>query len=341
MAERRIYIDSSPGEARAAIAVGGRAERLLIEREGDSWPRLGARLRARVALVDKSLGLAMLDLGEGLQASLRLKADRAPPVQGQSLDIEIAIEPQGGKPAVARVAPEADAPEDTSLEARLAALAPNASLTEGSRARAFIDAAEDEALAVEHALPGGGSLAIEPTRALVSVDIDLGSGGGRDAKRAARQANLTALAELGRLLRLKALGGLVVVDLVGRGHDGQALARAAQGAFAADQPGVVIGPVTKFGTLELALPRRYRPVREVLCGPDGRLTDRSLGLRLVRAIEREAAADPGARLRVTCAPEVAAAATGPAKALAGIIGARFEIVADPGKVRDVWDIARL
>ena len=146
-------------------------------------------------------------------------------------------------------------------------------------------------VSIIHALPGGGSIAIEPTRALVSVDVDLGSGGGRDAKRAARQANLAALAELGRLLRLKALGGLVVIDLVGRGHDGQALARAAQTAFGPDQPGVVIGPVTRFGTLELALPRRYRPVREILCGPDGRLTDRSLALRLVRAIEREAAAE--------------------------------------------------
>jgi Ribonuclease G/E len=340
MAERRIYIDRSPGEVRAAIAVGGRAERLLIERDGDAWPRLGTRARARVALVDRSLGLAMLDLGQGREATLRLKADRAPPVQGQSLDVEIAIEPQGGKPAVARVLGEAGVAEDLSLEARLAALAPGASLTEGLRARAFIDAAEDEAVAVEHALPGGGSIAIEPTRALVAVDIDLGSGGGRDAKRAARQANLTALAELGRLLRLKALGGLVVVDLVGRGHDGQALARAAQTAFAADQPGVVLGPVTKFGTLELALPRRYRPVREILCGRDGRPTDRTLALRLVRAIEREGAADPGARLRVACAPDIAAAATGPAAALAGIIGARFEVVADPAKARDAWDIVQ-
>jgi hypothetical protein len=341
MAERRIYIDRGPGEVRAAVAVGGRAERLLIERDGEAFPRLGTRARARVVLVDRSLGLAMLDLGQGLQASLRLKADRAPPVQGQSLDVEIAIEPQGGKPAVARAMPEAEAGAPPSLEAQLAALAPGAALTEGSRARAFIDAAEDEALAVEHALPGGGSIAIEPTRALVSVDVDLGSGGGRDAKRAARQANLAALAELGRLLRLKALGGLVVIDLVGRGHDGQALARAAQTAFGPDQPGVVIGPVTRFGTLELALPRRYRPVREILCGPDGRLTDRSLALRLVRAIEREAAADPGGRLRVACAPEIAAAAAGPGAVLAGIVGARFEIVADPAKARDVWDIAPL
>jgi hypothetical protein len=341
MADRCIYIDKSPGETRGAIALGGRPERLLIDRDGDAYPRLGARRRARVVLVDRTLGLAMLDLGDGQEASLRLKADRPPPVQGESLDVDIAIEPQGGKPAVARVL-SGEAPpveEPTSMEARLIALAPGAQVIAGAQARALIDEAEEEALAEEHALPGGGSLAVEPTRALVAVDIDLGSGGGRDAKRAARQANMTGLVELARLLRLKALGGLVVVDLVGRGHDGPALARAAQGAFAADQPGVVFGPITRFGTLELALPRRHRPVHEILCGADGRPTDRTLALRLVRALEREAVANPGARLTATCAPAVAAAASGPAGALAGIIGARFEIIADLACPRDRWDIS--
>lgn len=341
MADRRIYIDRSPGEARAVVTLAGRPERLLIEREGEAWPRLGERGRARVTLVDRTLGLAVLDLGDGREASLRLKADRPAPVQGQALDVEIAIEPQGGKPAVARILADDIAPPSppASLEARLAVQAPGAAVIDGSAARDMVDQAEEEALAVEHPLPGGGSLAIETTRALVAVDIDLGSGGGRDAKRAARQANMTALVELGRLLRLKALGGLVVVDLVGRGHDGPALARTAQGAFAADQPGVVIGPVTRFGTLELALPRRHRPVREILWGADGKPTARTLALRLVRAIERQAAAEPGARLLAICAPEVAAAAAGPAGALAGIIGARFEVLPDPAFPNDRWDIA--
>src|SRR5215472_14880529 len=164
MAERRIYIDKAPGETRGVVTLDGRPERLLIEREGETWPRLGLRRRARVTLVDRALGLAVLDLGEGQEASLRLKADRAPPVQGQSLDIEIAIEPQGGKPAVARVlGPEAGfdgAERSPSLEQRLAALAPDAPVTLGAEARSVADEAEDEALAVEHALGGGASLAI-------------------------------------------------------------------------------------------------------------------------------------------------------------------------------------
>jgi hypothetical protein len=340
MADRRIYIDKAPGETRGVVTLDGRPERLLVERDEEAWPRLGLRRRARVTLVDRNLGLAVLDLGEGQEASLRLKADRAPPVQGQFLDIEIAIEPQGGKPALARMLPAeaGPAPRPPSLEERLRLLAPGAPVVVGPEARAAADEAEDEALAIEHALGGGVSLAIEPTRALTAVDIDLGSAGS-DGKRAARQANQAALAALGRLLRLKALGGLVVVDLVGRGHDGPALSRAVQGAFAADQPGVVIGPVTKFGALELALPRRFRPVREILCDRAGLPTARTLALRLVRAIERQARALPGDRLAVRCAPEIAAAAAGPAETLKGIIGARFEVVPDPALRLDQWDIA--
>jgi len=339
MAERRIYIDRAPGETRGVVTLDGRAERLLIERDGEAWPRLGLRRRARVVLVDRALGLAMLDLGEGQEASLRLKADRAPPVQGQSLDIEIAIEPQGGKPAVARaLPPDVEAAEGLPLEQRLDVLAPGARVILGAQARAVADKAEEEALAVEHRLGGGVSLAIEPTRALTAVDIDLAAASG-DGKRAAQKANLTALGALGRLLRLKALGGLVVVDLVGRGHDGPPLARAAQAAFAADQPGVVIGPVTKFGTLELALPRRYRPVREILRDASGQASARTLALRFVRAIERQARAAPGDRLLARCAPEVAAAVAGPAEALKGIVGARFEVIPDLALGREQWDIA--
>lgn len=340
MADRRIYIDEAPGETRGVVTLDGRPERLLIEREGESWPRLGLRRRARVALVDRALGLAVLDLGEEQEASLRLKADRAPPAEGQFLDVEIAIEPQGGKPAVARVLTSEAAGDRApqSFEQSLALLAPGAPVILGAEARSVADEAEDEALAVEHALGGGVSLAIEPTRALTAVDVDLGSAGG-DGKRAARQANLAALAALGRLLRLKALGGLVVVDLVGRGHDGPALARAVQAAFAADQPGVVIGPVTKFGTLELALPRRYRPLREILCDAAGRPGIQTLALRFVRAVERQARAVPGGRFAARCAPEIAAAAAAPAETLKGIIGARFEVVPDPALRPDQWDIA--
>ena len=346
MSERRLYIDEGPGETRGVLAVGGRPERLLSYRPAQDFPRLGAGYRARVVKVDKGAGLALLDLGGGLSAAYRIKPDRSPPVEGQALDIQIAIEPQGDKAAVAHVVgpasgeigPLADPP---SLEARLSALAPGARLIRGPEARAMADQAEDEALAVEHPLPGGGSLAIETTRALTAVDVDLGAGGGGDPKRAARRANLAAIGELARLLRLKALGGLVVIDLVGRGHDGQALSQAVQSAFAPEQPGVIVGPITKFGTLELALPRRLRPVRDSLCGPDGRLSLDTLALRLMRSLEREGRADPGGRLLAQCAPAVWAAAQAYIPGLTAVLGARFEIRADSSLAAEAIKVGAL
>ena len=189
-----------------------------------------------------------------------------------------------------------------------------------------------------HALPGGGVLAVEPTRPLTAIDIDLGATKGQDAKRVTRQANLAALGMAARLLRLKGLGGIVVIDLVGRGHDGAALLAAARTAFAPDNPGVAIGPVGRFGTMELSLPRRTQPLLERLCREDGALTDRTLAQTLIRRIQVEAAAQPGARLLARCAPGVAAAAAPLGVRLAERIGARLSIVADAARPRDSLDL---
>ena len=344
MGERHIYIDTGPGETRGVLAGAGGPERLFIERVGAGYPRLGERYGARVAKIERSAGLAILDLGAGQAAVLRLKPDRAPPAEGRGVEVEISIEPQGDKLAVARsLQARAGAPGllggNMELEARLQVLAPGAEIVRGPEAREAADEASETALAVDHRLPNGGSLAIETTRALTAVDVDLGAGGGRDAKRATRYANIEAIAVLARLMRLKALGGLVVVDLVGRGHDGPALARAVQGAFAPEQPGVVVGPVTKFGTLELAVPRRWRPLRDILCDGTGRPSDQTLALALLRAAEREARANPGSRLAARAAPSVAAAAAAYMGSLTATVGGRVQVVADPTLGRERFEIS--
>jgi Ribonuclease G/E len=189
-----------------------------------------------------------------------------------------------------------------------------------------------------HPLPGGGVLAIEPTRALTAVDIDVGERKGADSKRVARQADLAALHGAARLLRLKGLGGLVIVDLVGRGHDGAALMAAARAAFAPDNPGVAIGPVGRFGTMEISLPRRVRPLAEQLCDEAGRLSPLSAALRMLRRLEAEAKAQPGARFELRCEPATARAAEPAAKALAARIGGRFTLHPDPSIGREAFDV---
>jgi Ribonuclease G/E len=343
MSERRLYLDRGPGESRGVVTLDGRPERLLIRRDGDD-PRLrfGARSVARVASLEPALATAFLDLGGGAEAILPFKSD-AKPVRGQTLEVEIRSEPRRGKLAIARATGEGEgAPRllgpPLDLADELRGFAPEAAIVEGRAARDMADEAEAEALDVLHPLPGGGVLAIEPTRALTAIDVDLGERKGADAKRVTRQANLAALSMAARLLRLKGLGGIVVIDLVGRGHDGNALMAAARAAFGPDNPGVAIGPVGRFGTMELSLPRRIRPVAEVLGRDDGQLSDLTLALRLVRRIEAEAAAQGGARLTARCAPEVERAARPLAALLAARIGARFAIEGDAGLSRDRLEV---
>jgi Ribonuclease G/E len=332
-AVRTLYIDAAPGETRGVVLLGGRPERLLIERPGESAvQRPGAHVAARVRRIDKGLGLAFLDLGDGPDAVLA--AGKL--AEGQAMAVEIVAPARRGKGATARLAGEASgaprllapAPD---LKARLQAFAPDVEIVAGEEARDAADEAEAAALAVEHPLGGGASLAVEPTRALVAVDVDVGGAGGGDARRGSGRVNRLALETGARLLRLKGLGGLVVFDLAGGGQDGPAMLEAAKAAFAADAPGVAFGPVSRFGTLQLTLPWRSRPLAEVLNDEDGRPSALTVALRLARAVEREARSCT--RVRGLCAPEVAEAFEGARAALVARLGPRFDIQADPARAR--------
>ena len=339
MSTRRLYLDTAIGERRGVVTLDGRPERLLIERDGDAAElRLGARLAARVRKVEPAFASAFLELGGGLEALMSYKPDERP-VQGQLLEVEVRSEPRGGKLATVRALGPAEgrpgliAPAP-GLEDQLRIFAKDAAILGGRDARDMADRAEAEALEVVHPLPGGGDIAIEPTRALVAIDIDLGERKGPDAKRVTRQANLTALSEAARLLRLKGLGGIVILDLVGRGHDGNALMTTARAAFGPDNPGVSIGPVGRLGTMELSIPRRGRAIAEILNGPDGRPTDLTLALRLVRALQAEGEVQTGARLNASCAPSVAKLAQPLLAQLVERMGARFALAPDPAWPRE-------
>jgi Ribonuclease G/E len=344
MSARALYMDRAVGETRGVVTLDGRPERLLIRRDGEEERlRCGALLVARVRRVEAALASAFLDLGGGAEAVLPFRPE-ARPVEGQAVAVEIRSEPRPGKLAVVRLdGPAEGAPRllrpPPPIAEQLSAIARGVPVVEGRQAREVADQAQAEALAVVHPLPGGGDIAIETTRALTTVDVDAGERKGADFKRVTRQLNLAALAAGARLLRLKSLGGLVVFDLTGRGHDGAAMLAAARTAFGPDNPGVALGPISRFGTLEMTIPRRTPPVREILCDPDGTLSDRSLALALVRRIEDEAAAQPGARLAARCAPAVASAARDLAGALADRIGARFVLQGEASFGRDRMEVS--
>ena len=323
------------------VVLDGLPERLWIERDGEAArPRLGERHRARVEELSPGLGLARLALAGGLEAALPLSKS-APPHRGAMVEIEIAAESRGAKGAIARLLGPAAGPVERlraapGLEARLKAAAPDAVIEVGEQAREAADEAEEAVLATTHSVAGGLTLHIEPTRALTAVDVDW-SGPARPSAAAAMRANQSALAETARLLRLKAIGGAVVIDLVGFPRERDQIAAAARTAFGPDEPGVVVLPINRFGLLHLVKPHRERPLAQALCADDGRLSARSVAERLARGLERQGRADPGAILVARCAPAVAAEL----RPLLRALGPRFRAQETPGWDRLKTDIGNL
>jgi hypothetical protein len=330
---RRAYLDRSPGEERGVVTLDGRPERLLIAREGDITPRLGARHIGRVEAVSARMGLARLDLGEAA-GTLRLRSG-SPVHVGQRLQLEVVAEPARGKPALLRAV---DGPPGEGRERRLTG-APSVSDVlatlgfvdpeGGDQAREVADDAQAAALAKTYILPGGLDLCIETTRALTSVDVDLAEGA-----MPVERANRLAVEEAARLLRLKSIGGLVAIDLIGFPKAMAPILAAARAAFAPDGSGVAIGAVSRFGVLELAKPHARQPLGEQLLDDGGRPSARTLAQATVRDLERQGRFMPGALLLARRAPEVAALA-GP---LVARLGPRLRVEADLGAARESADI---
>lgn len=342
MSERRAYLHKGVGETVGVVTLDGRPERLIATWDGDDPLDVeGVRGVARIRKIEKAFASAFVQLPGGQDVLLPLRPDMPKLVEGGLVEIEIRTPSRRGKAAVARFVAEGEGeprilePAFT-VEQQLRLLVKSGSPTTGEAALAAVEAAEAEALETVFALPGGGDISVEPTRALVAVDVDLGAREGADAKRAARQANMAAIGVAARVLRLKGLGGIVVFDLVGRGHDGQALTTAARNAFAVDNPGVAIGAISRFGTLEMTIPRRGRSILDRLLDDGGTPHPAAVARRLARALEREGRADPGGRLLARCAPAVLEAFAPLDAGLAERLGRRFAVEAVPE-----WPVDRL
>jgi ribonuclease G len=204
-----------------------------------------------------------------------------------------------------------------------------------------LDALFDAALASTLALPGGGSVHIEETSAAVLIDVDSGTPEAGSAERAALTVNHAAASEIARQLRLRQLGGGIIVDFVGldsrraRERVRQAMAAALAGDPARPE---VLG-WTRLGHLEIVRPRSGRPLSETMLEPQGtRKSATALAFEALRALYREARADPAANWRLVVAPAVAAALAGPAagalKALETRLGRKVTVlIGDGGDLR--------
>lgn len=166
-------------------------------------------------------------------------------------------------------------------------------------------------LASRVALPGGGCLWIEPTRALVAVDIDRGSASDVDA------LNEAAAGTLVRQLRLRDLSGLIAVDFLDPSGPAAraALRQLFETALASGAEGSELGRLGGDG-LALVTRRRLRPaLHELVCEPapggGWRREPTALAFELLRRA-RWAKASP--RLRLVVSRRLALALQGPARA---------------------------
>ena len=107
-------------------------------------------------------------------------------------------------------------------------------------------------------LPSGGSLVISPTEALVSVDVNSGrSTQERNIEETALRTNLEAANEVARQLRLRNLGGLIVIDFIDmeQGKNCEAVVERMAEALVRDKARWSLGEISKFGLLEMSRQR--------------------------------------------------------------------------------------
>ncbi len=193
----------------------------------------------------------------------------------------------------------------------------------------------EEALAPAVDLAGGARLVFEPVRTLTAVDVDLGAAAERRSD--PHTVNLEAAAVLARHLRLRNLGGLVVVDFLNvKGDDkGAALAETLRQAVAGDPAEVALVGPSRFGVIELARERRGQPLATALGNPTERAAD-----ALVRRM-RQTVASGAAALDIRASPAVVKELTreGEGKDIASWVGRRLDIQSDPGRGDGEFDVA--
>ncbi|MBN8552199.1 MAG: RNA-binding protein [Caulobacterales bacterium] len=331
MSRVEVFLDETPGETRGLIARDGRFERLLVQRADDpAQQRLGARSIGRVLRIETAIRAAFIDLGaEGpagylaLSGSMRL-------TEGEAVEVEVSAEARDGKgPALKLIGPATREPglvaSGPDVRSWLQILAPGLVPVTGAAAIQASWEAEEEAMSSGLVLEDLAlDLRIERTRALVAADLDW-SGGASSGRSARDRANRRGLMETARLVRLKSWGGLVAVDLIGVGHDGESVAAAAKVAFG-PEPGLVLGPVNRFGVLMASLPWRWTPVEQRLAGGGEAGSLRRSAQEAVRRLNHALLSDRTvAALILRCSPPEAHLAA----PWLTQIGPRARLIADP------------
>ena len=165
-------------------------------------------------------------------------------------------------------------------------------------------------------LPSGGSIVIDPTEALVSIDINSARATrGGDIEETAFNTNLEAADEIARQLRLRDIGGLIVIDFIdmSNSRNQREVENRIRQALAVDRARVQTGRISRFGLLEMSRQRLRPSLGETSgvvcprCSGQGTIRDiESLALSILRLMEEEAMKDKTSEIRAQVPVTVAA-----------------------------------
>ena len=204
-------------------------------------------------------------------------------------------------------------------------------------------------------LPSGGSIVIDPTEALVSIDINSARATkGSDIEATALQTNLEAADEIARQLRLRDMGGLVVIDFIdmNASKNQRAVENRMREALEIDRARVQLGRISRFGLLEMSRQRLRPSLGETSgmvcprCTGQGSIRDtKSLALAILRLIQEEASKERTGEVRVIVPVDVSAFLLNEKRAAVGEIEqaskVRVVVIPNPNMQTPHFEVIRL
>ncbi len=348
-----LIIDRSPGEIRAGLFdENNLAQALFVERASEHLRRAhtGALYCGRVTALDHALNAAFVDIGIGPPGFLPLGKSRGKTNihEGSALAVRVRREAFTEKgPLLVLDNAEKDFPTQhcpallTPAPDFVQRITPkDAKVREASReGRELLDTAFEEVLNPLVLLPGGGELMIEPTRALVAVDVDTAADKSR-----ALAVNLEAISVIFNHLALRGLAGIVAIDFAPMkgAKERKKLNTTLMQAVTARHSRMEAEPLNRFGVAVLTLQRRQRPLAETMLDKNGVASSETTALNSLRRVENEHRANPAKGITLEAAPSVIdwleTCREYWAEPLLSRLGGRLSLIANPDLSKNKFEV---
>ncbi|PIS46836.1 MAG: hypothetical protein COT17_06500 [Elusimicrobia bacterium CG08_land_8_20_14_0_20_51_18] len=170
----------------------------------------------------------------------------------------------------------------------------------------------DELRKIKVDLPNGGSIIIQEAESLCAIDVNTGRyTGSKSQEETVTQTNMEAAYEVARQLRLRNIGGIIVIDFIDmrRASNRHKVVRALEESVGKDRAKIRILPITRLGLVEMTRERKRESTFSMLteecpqCHGSGRvLSSESIRLKIQRDIQNLTLGRPGGNLRIVLHP---------------------------------------